>query len=220
MSLRQLRWYKRQIENQFSNLHRITLHWLRIIHLILVLLAVFWVVDGLLKLVFDYYPITPFSSITIGFAILFLAAGSIIQKDLKAHKWIDAKKPPTPQKTASADTINQEMITQIEEGMANRQLFLNPDLTLNEFARKLNLPAREISYQINAGLQMSFIDFVNRYRVDQVKRLIDDDRFKHLTLLGIAFESGFNSKSTFYRVFKKMTGKSPSEYQKSIQNAH
>ncbi|MEO1714227.1 MAG: helix-turn-helix domain-containing protein, partial [Bacteroidota bacterium] len=76
---------------------------------------------------------------------------------------------------------------------------------------------REVSQAINQGLDCSFIDFVNQYRVQAFKERVEKGEASHLSLLGLALESGFNSKSTFNRVFKKLEGISPSEYQKGLK---
>ncbi len=68
--------------------------------------------------------------------------------------------------------------------------------------------------QINKGLNMTFIDFINQYRIARFKELVNSEKVEHLSLSGLAHESGFNSKSTFNRVFKKMEVKSPSSYLK------
>ncbi|MDO8898280.1 MAG: helix-turn-helix domain-containing protein, partial [Bacteroidales bacterium] len=59
-------------------------------------------------------------------------------------------------------------------------------------------------------------EFVNEYRVNEVKKMLADPKYTHYSLLGIAFECGFSSKSTFNSVFKKFTRKTPSEYRKSL----
>jgi hypothetical protein len=65
---------------------------------------------------------------------------------------------------------------------------------------------------LNTGLKKSFNDFINEYRVKAAARKMLDHAYDHVTLLGIAYESGFNSQSSFTRIFKQMTGKSPQEY--------
>ena len=68
-----------------------------------------------------------------------------------------------------------------------------------------------LSRVINSGFGQNFNDYVNEYRVREAERRLRDPRFRHYTLLAVALESGFNSKSTFNRVFKKLRGATPSE---------
>jgi len=95
--------------------------------------------------------------------------------------------------------------------MADGQPWLEPELTLAELAYRLRTHPALLSKVINAGCGQNFNDFVNTYRVAEARRKLADPRFGHYSLLGVALESGFNSKSTFNRVFKKLLGRAPSE---------
>ena len=88
----------------------------------------------------------------------------------------------------------------------------NPELTLNDLAKNLKTNVSLVSKVINQGFEMNFNDFVNKYRIDQVKQAFQNGDHKKTTLLGIAFDCGFNSKATFNRAFKKNTGLSPKDY--------
>ncbi len=92
--------------------------------------------------------------------------------------------------------------------------YQDPELSLNSLAKKLELTTHELSRILNTVLKKSFNDFINEYRVQDAARKMQDPAYDHITLLGIAYESGFNSQSTFNRIFKQLTGKSPVEYKK------
>jgi len=100
----------------------------------------------------------------------------------------------------------------LKRAMEANQYYEDPELSLSSLAEKLNLPPHELSRIINTVFKKGFNDFINEYRVKEAARKMQDPAFDHITLLGIAFESGFNSKTTFNRIFKQMTGKSPTEY--------
>jgi AraC-like DNA-binding protein len=102
--------------------------------------------------------------------------------------------------------------TKIENIMQKDKLFLNSELTLSELSDKLNSHNSLISNVINTAFQKNFNDFVNEFRVNVFKEKINDPKLKHLTLLAIAFDCGFNSKSTFNRAVKKATGQMPSDF--------
>jgi AraC-like DNA-binding protein len=95
--------------------------------------------------------------------------------------------------------------------MTAEQPWLEPELTLADLAQLLQLHPAQLSKIINLGCGQNFSDFVNSYRVEEAQRKLADPRFAHYSLVGVALESGFNSKSTFNRVFKKMTGQVPGE---------
>jgi putative ABC transport system permease protein len=90
--------------------------------------------------------------------------------------------------------------------------YQDPELSLVSLAEKLELTTHELSRIINTALKKSFNDFINECRVADVVQKMEDPAYDHITLLGIAFESGFNSKTTFNRTFKQLTGASPIEY--------
>jgi AraC-like DNA-binding protein len=95
--------------------------------------------------------------------------------------------------------------------MADERPWLEPELSLAELAQRLRLHPAQLSKLINLGCGQSFSDFVNTYRVAEAQRKLADPRFAHYSLVGVALDSGFNSKSTFNRVFKKLTGQVPRE---------
>jgi AraC-like DNA-binding protein len=101
---------------------------------------------------------------------------------------------------------------QIENLILSEKLYQNPELSLTEVAKKLKTNTSIISKAINQGFAMNFNDFINNYRVEAVKVMFTKGEHKKSTLLGIAYDCGFNSKATFNRAFKKNTGLSPKDY--------
>ena len=94
--------------------------------------------------------------------------------------------------------------------MRDETPYLDPELTLPALAQRLGTNASILSAVINNAFGRNFNDFVNGYRVEAVKKMLQDPANSHYSLLGIGLACGFNSKSTFNRVFKKMTGSAPS----------
>jgi putative ABC transport system permease protein len=101
-----------------------------------------------------------------------------------------------------------------------KQYYQDPELSLSSLAEKLGLHTHELSRIINTALKKSFNDFINEYRVKEAVCKMQDPAYDHITLLGIGLESGFNSQSTFYRIFKQMTGKSPVEYKNELKKEY
>jgi AraC-like DNA-binding protein len=100
--------------------------------------------------------------------------------------------------------------------MKEAKPFLDADLSLQQLAAGVNISAHALSRVINEQFNHNFFDFVNGYRVEEFKQKIKDPSYNNFSLLGIAFECGFNSKSAFNRIFKQFTGKTPSEYKKAF----
>ncbi len=105
----------------------------------------------------------------------------------------------------------------LKEAVATNHLYEDSELTLNTLAVKLMIHPHDLSRIINMGLEKNFSDFINEFRVREVARKMQDPAYDRLTLLGIAYESGFNSQRTFNRVFKETTGKTPVEYKSSLR---
>ena len=117
-------------------------------------------------------------------------------------------------KTEKLDKLDplelQAWCKKVEAIMQTEKLYLNPELTLSTLSEQLNTHNSLLSNVINAGFQKNFNDFVNAYRVADFQEKIKNPTLSHYTLLALAYECGFNSKSTFNRAVKKATGELPS----------
>ena len=215
-SLLLVKQYQNWINNQYSEVSKINLNWLKLVQGLLIVICFLWIIDTLLRVVWQYYAKHDFSATAMGISILVLAAGALLQSSLK-KVGIDKKKLDNEYSDSNI-IIDQFLLDKIKTEMQVKKYFLNPNLSLQVFAKQLGEPSRKVSFHINNGFKKSFIDFVNEYRVNEFKQNIKEDQLNHMTLTGIAFESGFNSKSTFNRVFKKICGESPSSFQKRTQN--
>ena len=102
--------------------------------------------------------------------------------------------------------------------MDDENIYKKSDLNLQELANELDVSTHHLSQVINQELGTNFFDFINQYRVDEAKRKLVHPDYRKLTFLAIAYESGFSSKSSFYRIFKKHTGVSPSSYVSKIKD--
>ena len=101
--------------------------------------------------------------------------------------------------------------------MEKEKLYRNPDLTLPALAKKLKLSSNTLSQVLNGYCGQSFYNFVNTYRLEEVISMMHDPKFDSKSVLELLLEAGVKSKSTFNPIFKKWTGKTPSEYRREIQ---
>ena len=111
-----------------------------------------------------------------------------------------------------SDEQKEEYIEHIYAFMQTERPFLNAELTVQDLSKQLNISRHHLTEILNNDIGKNFFTFVNEYRVEEVKRRLLDERFEHLTIVAIAFESGFNSKSTFNSIFKQNTGLTPSQW--------
>lgn len=103
--------------------------------------------------------------------------------------------------------------------MKTEKPYLDPELTIAEFSKQLHIPSYYVSQIINEKLDVNFLDFVNRYRIKEVKSKLLNKNLNHLTIISLAYESGFNSKTAFYSAFKKHVGTTPSQFRNMQQEA-
>ncbi|NVO31948.1 helix-turn-helix domain-containing protein [Hymenobacter lapidiphilus] len=113
---------------------------------------------------------------------------------------------------AAAPVADAAVLARIRRALEEERLYLNPTLTLAELSAHTGLAPRLISFTVNQGFGQSFNDLINGYRVAEVKRRLATPDAQRLTLLGLALECGFNSKTTFNRIFKQFTGQAPREW--------
>lgn len=107
---------------------------------------------------------------------------------------------------------DQKSLKLIEDFLATHQPFLKPNYPLKDLARDTGLPVRYVSFLINHYQQKNYKEFINQFRIETFLLKASSNEKNYKTLLGLALESGFSSKSTFNQVFKSQVGKSPSEY--------
>ncbi|SHI54755.1 AraC-type DNA-binding protein [Hymenobacter daecheongensis DSM 21074] len=224
LSLRLLRHYRYWLADNFSETSQLRLYWLRGLLLSLVVVSGQWLVEVVLREFFNIYYTYDYSTWLLGGVVLLLGFGGLRQADMQAVNFGPAElgQPPTvvPSPTAPAAAprepvaVDPVALARIRRALEEEQLYLNPTLTLAELSAHTGLAPRLISFTVNNGFGKSFNEVVNGYRVAAVqRRLAQPAQVARLTLLGIAFECGFNSKTTFNRIFKQVAGVAPSDYQ-------
>lgn len=100
--------------------------------------------------------------------------------------------------------------------LKGKKPYLNPDYSLQMMAEDLNISRHKLSEAINNGQKKNIYKLINEFRVEEVKEMLVNPAFNHFTVLGIGLECGFNSKTSFNRIFKEETGLTPTEYKRAI----
>ena len=205
----------------FSNQKDITLTWLSKLIKYLLVLWIFWLAFELSFILFLQFQL----HLLPVYLLLYILLGVItysnywiaIQALIKSEVLTEKKSIILP----SDNTNVYSRLTEAEikrnadalsDLMQKEKLFLHETLSLRTLASKLQKDPNLVSYILNNFFHKSFYDYVNDFRIEEVKNKIDDPAYSHFKIVEIAYECGFNSKATFNRVFKKSTGKSPSEY--------
>ncbi len=222
-----------------SAINQINLDWLIQFLFILFLSVIIWINDVFFGLPF----LTEATNFIYAIAIFFLAYFSIKQKAIfpfkdKEMKEIsevfeykdyetegkansdDVKIPSDsvaikekPKRLSTEQVAN--LSAQLSSLMEKDKLFLDNDLNLPTVAEKMGISIHEASFLINETTNDNFYNFINKYRVEEAKKLLASAQMDELNILGIAYTAGFNSKTTFNTTFKRIVGVSPSQYSKA-----
>jgi AraC-like DNA-binding protein len=210
--------YQKKILKHFSYTENIDFKWLKNL---VILTAAVWTILLVLIILFKIYDIFTHihNIVLISITIAVFLAGyfgfiktdfliTIEKKSELNNKTIQAKKKVN----FMSDEIEHQ-IRLLQSYMEKEKPFLDSKLTIKQLADMLSVQTYQLSNILNDSLNKNFFDFINEYRVEEVKKQIRAN--KNYTLLGIAYDCGFNSKSSFNRIFKNITGITPSEYLKS-----
>jgi AraC-like DNA-binding protein len=109
----------------------------------------------------------------------------------------------------------EKIVNSVIKYVKDESLYLDADLKLNSLSEKCNIPSYQISKSINFILNKNFNEFINDFRIIESKRKLSSAEFEHVTILAIALESGFNSKSSFNAQFKKRENTTPNEHRRT-----
>jgi AraC-like DNA-binding protein len=108
--------------------------------------------------------------------------------------------------------VSHNLKEHIHKALSEKKIYLDPDLSLASFAKQIGTSPAMLSAAINTLYEKNFRNLINEYRVEEVKQKLTEPAYAHLSILGIALDSGFNSEASFYRIFKSSTSLSPKEY--------
>ena len=100
----------------------------------------------------------------------------------------------------------------VEDTIVSQKLYLNPDLTIDDVAKKVQMPVKKLSQILHQATQSNFTDYINSMRIENAKTFLVNQDYENYTVIAVGIECGFYSKSTFYRAFKKIVGCTPTEY--------
>ena len=220
---REITFYQKNLFLYTSNIASINLAWLQKTVVCVLIITGLWLMDNFFKLAKTNSLFDHFASLFYLTGVFFIAYYSLKQKEIPSLNLQEKKEmdviilensKESNEKKLISDINLQEMKSVLIEVMNNQKPFLNPELSLFKLASQLDISSHQLSYIINKGFDENFYQFINRYRIEEAKKLIQDPKMQHLNLIGIAFEVGFNSKTVFYTTFKKNTNQTPSEFKK------
>ncbi|MCP4725167.1 MAG: helix-turn-helix transcriptional regulator [bacterium] len=216
LSIMKLQAHSRNIEHSFSSLEKINLDWLK---LLLSGILITWIVAIILEIfsirqsAWDYvWLLVSFFIYLIGYMglrqpVIFTGTESTSSLEKGTRKY--ERSTLTPE---SAD----EYLKRLLEIMETEKPYLDTDITLGSLASKLAVSVHHLSRVINEKLKLNFFEMINKYRVEEAKRLISDPQYRNINIASIGLDAGFNSISAFNTAFKKHTGSTPSQFRTSV----
>ncbi len=146
---------------------------------------------------------------------------SVVFSKAEFEKHLKNIKPVYEGKSFKGD-LSQEQIEEyfkmLDEYLRKNKPFTNPEITIERLAKMTKIPKYKISKVINTKENKNFFDFINFYRIEEAKKMLKSEKMNFLSIDGVGYEVGFNSKSAFYRAFKKFTHQTPKEFFKSSSN--
>lgn len=220
--------YTSSIKNYYSSIENINLNWFRFFIQSLLGLTSFGFV------VFTLFSIGVIEDIEIPFGIEYILFIILLfyfcYNGIRQYSLVNLNRSfveeevsrEKPKEKYLSSNLNEESINahfrNISQLFDEEKLFLEPQLKIEDIAKRLEISVHKASQIINSKSNNSFFDFVNRYRVEYFKKLLSDPDKRKFTILALGIESGFNSKASMNRVFKNFVGQSPKEFQKSQQD--
>ncbi|MDH7447907.1 helix-turn-helix domain-containing protein [Aquimarina sp. 2201CG14-23] len=216
-----------ELNSFYSDLENKRLTWIKAIVYISLAFILFDIIEVVLDL--DEETIEPFfhiSSVVLAFIMVYwIAYNGFSQSEVfKASLFSDDLKNESLEisntdLTVEENDIEKERFNIIKDSIAKEKLFTNANLNLRTLSESLQLKEKELSKLINTYSGTSFYHFINGFRIQEFKRLMKTPKAKQLSILGLAEEAGFSSKSTFYSVFKTIEGMTPKQYELSIKKS-
>lgn len=233
LSIRLLIKHQRRIKTLFSYRQKITLNWLTY----LLGLFIVGLVNGLGVLIFfqEYAGETQIMGF-MGFfsmlAIFYIGIMGLMQpviylkqdrrylEAVEQDKAVDSQAPPPAKKTkyqksSLAEADMQRIADKLSAKMREDRLFLDPNLSMPKLAKSLGVSPNYLSQTINTRFEASFFDYINGLRVGHAQRLLSDPEKRSVSIIDIAMDSAFNSRSAFYAAFKQATGITPAQFRKT-----
>ncbi|MCB0495085.1 MAG: helix-turn-helix domain-containing protein [Cyclobacteriaceae bacterium] len=213
------RHHKNIVNNLSFNDERVNLHWLRNL---LIGMSVIWLVVIIANLNIPGLNNEQVIYTTVVLFVLSIGYFGVRQGNIftstpvasknKTDEQVEKRYAKSGLKEADMDSIEKEL----KHLMETEELFLDENITLPKLAEQIGISANNLSQVINDRFQKNFYDFINSYRIKRFKLLAKDPKKRNYTILALAYECGFNSKSSFNKYFKSATNTTPSEYFKSV----
>jgi AraC-like DNA-binding protein len=213
LCLRHMTEYKNRLQDSYSNIEVIDFSWLKLFAS-LFLLTWLWALLTEISGQFVPDPVSNVLGIIHNYLILILVNALVVYSLSNSDVFEGIRMENAGAKPDIGESALNTYTALLKQSIEQDQPYLDPDLTLEQLAHKLSMSPKTLSAIINRDFKQNFFEFINHYRVEQVKRLLAENVYQPANIQEIMLRSGFNSKSAFNRFFKKFVGITPSAYRK------
>lgn len=210
--LKFLKNHSKEIKNQYSSLEYKKLRWIRLYAQITFIYSSCFILLSFFE--FNYYLYLIFSIVNV-ILLYWISLRGILQQNVtplipistnKSHKEI------SKEAQEKNDKDSKQLFAKLNNCIISENIFTIPDLTIMDIADRMNIHPKRISEIINANFNQNFNSYINNFRVEKAKSLLLSELSENFSIEGIGKEVGFQSKTTFYNAFKKITGTTPLGY--------
>ncbi len=226
LSYRALQQYKERIFQNFSDLHKIKLQWVTQVYFIYFGLIVVGIILGFISIGFRdaYRPYAGmFTAVSYTIFMYFITIKGKLTPEIYKLRKLNGLMPTLEKDNKEILEQNEELkflSLQIIQLIEEKKMYKEMGLSVNEVAEKLGTQPYLVSQAINSCLGKNFFELINRYRVEEAKLLLLDESWNYLSIMGIGFEAGFNSKTAFNTSFKRFAGVTPSDFKKKSKTSN
>lgn len=225
ISIVKLSRHKKNIENVFSyQSPKITLNWLRFVVFLFFIIYILGFITPYWLTILKLNFLSNIDTLVLSFTFFAFSASlfglnqPIIYENFRnvqrveGKVEIETKEEKKYQKSGLSEFERDEIKQRIIHHLQEEKPYLNPEYSINMLASEINISRHHATEVINSSLNKNFYTLINELRTEEVISRMNSSQFSNYTILAVAYDSGFNSKSAFNRIFKQATGKTPSEY--------
>lgn len=222
--LKMLKKHKDNVSDYYSDLEHKTLSWIKTIVFIYLGFHALWIIEDIVSFknedIIEYF--AGLSTILTFFMVYWIGYNGFSQSEIFKNKLFIVSKKEEEIEVNNTNTLcieSEKEYIRLKARIETEKLFTNRALNLRNLSAILEVKEKELSKLINEHSKTNFYQFINGFRVEEFKKLLASPKAKQLSILGLAEEAGFSSKSTFYTAFKAIEGITPKQYELSLKTS-
>lgn len=203
--------YQKSLEDQVSNTESLDLQWvIRSIQVLVVSFVIILCFMAVSSAMLGKESMSEWDEVRSG--ILLIYASMLYWMSIHGYRQAQMIELPRYEEESETEHGPSTILVELESLVKEKKLYRHSEFSLSDLSNESGITGRRISNVLNNELGKNYFQFINEYRVEEVKSQLLDPKYGHLTVLSLALDAGFNSKASFNRVFKRYTGQTPKEF--------